>query len=294
MLALLACGWLINASCQGADTSADVKRLTEVTVFGRALSVASEEELLGDYRQPEWTFHRRFPTTRVYLQKEPWELGYEQWWRGRFLRNGAQAHRFQSEFELGLPHRFQFDLYENWTSDENARMRHLSVAPELRWALADWGVIPLNPTLYGEWQFVDPARGPDVWEVKLLLGEQLAPRWHWGLNLVYEQESGGGRATEMAWSQGVSYVVLDQRLSAGLEMRFAHETSRGNRSQPDISYLLGPSVQWRPFSRVHVDLVSLFGVTRDAPQVESFLVVSLDIGTLKGSSRYTPAALRSE
>jgi hypothetical protein len=39
---------------------------------------------------------------------------------------------------------------------------------------------------------VDANQGPDVYELKLLLGEELAPRWHWGFNGVYEQEVGGG------------------------------------------------------------------------------------------------------
>ena len=290
VLALLAAA----APARGADPGTNVTRLPEVTVFGQAHSIASEESRIGINQQPEWTFHRRFPTTRVYLQKEEWEMGFEQWWRGRFLKNGKQAHKFQTEFEIGLPYRFQFDLYEKFTSDERGRMRHLGVSPELRWALAEWGKIPLNPTVYAEWQFTDHTRGPDVWEVKLLLGEQLAPRWHWGLNLIYEQEAGGGRTTEMAWSQGVSYTVIDQKLSAGLEMRFAHETARGSRSQPEITYMLGPSVQWRFGSRFHLDLVPLFGITRDAPKVEAFVVFSMDLGTLKGSSRYAPASLRSQ
>lgn len=277
-----------------ADSETLPTRLPVVTVFGKTLPVASEDELIGENKQPEWTFHRRFPTTRVYLQKEQWEVGYEQWWRGRFLRNGTQEHLFQSELELGLPYRFQFDLYEKYTANERGRLRHLGVSPELRWAFAEWGKTPLNPTIYAEWQFTDHTRGPDVWEVKLLLGEQLAPRWHWGMNLIYEQAAGEGRTTEAAWSQGVSYTMIDQRLSAGLEMRFAHETSRGSRSTPEITYMLGPSLQWRPFARGHLDLVSLIGVTHDAPKVESFVVFSIDLGTFKGSSRYTPTSLRGQ
>lgn len=171
LLALLTGGLALAA----AEPTNQGIRLPDITVFGPVVPIASEEMKVGPYEQPEWTLHRRFPTTRVYVQKEPWEFGFEQWWRGRFRRNGTQQHRFQEEVEIGLPKRMQLDLYENWTSDEKGRMRQLSTAVELRWALADWGKIPLNPTLYGEWQFVDPARGGDTWEVKLLLGEELAP-----------------------------------------------------------------------------------------------------------------------
>ena len=57
---------------------------------------------------------------------------------------------------------------------------------ELRWALADWGKIWGNPTLYAEYKFADEHWGPDVYEFKLLLGDQFAPRWHWGVNFVWE------------------------------------------------------------------------------------------------------------
>ena len=113
------------------------------------------------------------------------------------------------------------------------------------------------------------------------------------MNLIYEQEAGQGRATEMAWSQGVSYTFIDQKLSGGVEMRFAHETAKGSRSLPEITYMVGPSAQWRLGSRAHIDFVNLFGVTRDAPKVESFVVFSLDLGGVKGVGRYAPASLKS-
>ena len=192
-----------------------------------------------------------------------------------------------------MPHRFQADLYENWVMNDHGRARHHDVATELRWAPADWGRIPLNPTLYGEWKFVDKTQGPDVYEIKLLLGEELAPRWHWGLNLVYEQETGGSRTTEWAWSQAVSYSLRDQRLSAGLEMKFSHETEAGSRHEPEIKFLVGPSLQWRPTLRTHLDLVPLFGTTSDAPRVEAFVVFGFDFSAPSPRGR-APASLRGQ
>lgn len=75
--------------------------------------------------------------------------------------------------------------------------------------------------------------------MKLLLGEQLAPHWHWGFNLFYEQETGGARATELGVSQAVSYSPLDSRLSVGVEMNFEHTTERGSRGDPAIEFLIG-------------------------------------------------------
>ena len=273
------------------SAQSQANRLSEVTVS--APRVFNEEIPKGEYQQPEWTMQRRFPTTRVYLQKAPWEGGFEQWWRGRFFRDGSAEHLFQEEIEVGLPYRMQMDLYENWVGDDKGHFRHHDVATELRWALADWGKIPLNPTLYGEWKFVDKFQGADVYEIKLLLGEELAPRLHWGFNAIYEQETGGGRATEWAFSQGVSYAVADQKLSAGLEMKFSHETEAGSRSKPEIKFLLGPSVQWRPTARTHLDLVPLVGATHDSPRVEAFVVFGFDFGSgAKTRDVDAPASLR--
>ena len=120
-LSLFACGLALRA----AEATNQPIRLPDITVFGPMIPVASEELKVGEYQQPEWTQHRRFPTTRVYVQKQPWEVGFEQWWRGRFRRNGTQQHRFQEEIEIGLPKRLQLDLYENWTSNERGQMRRL-------------------------------------------------------------------------------------------------------------------------------------------------------------------------
>jgi hypothetical protein len=58
---------------------AGLAQASDVTVSkppaGDAPAVAApitEHTLVGEYQQPEWTTHRRFPTTRVYLQQPPW------------------------------------------------------------------------------------------------------------------------------------------------------------------------------------------------------------------------------
>jgi hypothetical protein len=258
----------------------------------KTTSQLNEEARSPIYGQPEWTSHRRFSTTRIYLQKAPWEVGFEQWWRGRFHRDNSASHLFQEEIEIGLPHRTQLDIYENWTSDDDGHLRHHDVAAELRYALADWGKIPLNPTIYGEWKFVDPSQGADVFEIKLLLGEQLAPRWHWGLNAVWEQEVGQARATELALSQGVSYTAIDEKLSVGLEMVFKHETEKSSRDEPELKFLLGPSLQWRPCHRTHLDIVPLAGLTHDSPRVEAFIILGIDLWSKTKNGKYAPSSLR--
>ena len=244
------------------------------TVIVRTTPVG-EEGLIGENRQPEWTAYRRFATTRIYVLP-PWQIEFEEWWKGKFPREGKPEHLFQSEIEVGLPYRFQLDLYENVENTASDRTRHAGNQVEARWALAEWGRILLNPTLYAEWKFND--RAADAYEVKLLLGEQLGPRWHWGLNLFYEQDVGGGRTTEWGVSQAVSYSALDGRFSLGVETNFEHTTERRSRGEPEIEFLIGPSVQWRPTPWTHLDLVPLVGATRDSPRVEAFIVFGIQLG----------------
>ena len=249
-----------------------------------------EEQFVGPYAQPEWTTERRFPGTRVYLQQLPWATGAEQWVRFRHLRDGTDETRFQEEFELGLPHRFQVDLYETWAVDQDRRADQDEVSAEVRYALADWGKIPLNPTLYLEYAKHD--HDPNTIEGKLLLGTDLAPRWHWGLNLACEQELSGLKNTELAVSQGISYSLVDERLGTGVEMEYSHEKASGTPAENNL--MLGPSFQWRPISRCHVDLAPLFGCMHQSMRLEAFLVVGIDLGTVKQGEHYTPASLRSQ
>ena len=128
-----------------------------------------EEQPVDATGRPGWTSARRFTTTRVYIQKAPGEIGVEQWWRYRDKRDGTSESRVQEEVEIGLPGRLQLDIYETWKIDERKRARHDYLSFELRFALADWGQIWGNPTLYGEYKIVDD--GADVYELKLLLAD---------------------------------------------------------------------------------------------------------------------------
>ncbi len=277
--------------CQTAPAakSSGPAKLPELTVRGASLQ---ENHPTGVYGQPEWTQHRRFSTTRVYLQQAPMELGFEQWWRGRF-KDGDSKHRIQEEMELGLPNRFQLDLYYTWSVDEEGIAHYDDFDTELRWAFADWGKIPLNPTLYAEWKFVDG--GPDVYELKLLVGDNIGQWWHWGANAILEQETGGERAQEIAVSQATGYTILDQKLGIGLEWKYTEETVEGDRDNPERILLIGPNVQWRPTLPIHLDVVPLFGATDDAPDVEAYIVLGYDFGPVKKVAKaFKPASLKNE
>ncbi|HLH55426.1 MAG TPA: hypothetical protein VKY92_17625 [Verrucomicrobiae bacterium] len=273
------------------DTNAPV-RLPPVVVQGEAvLEGRAEEKAVGPYAQPEWTTARRFPGTRVYLQQTPWNTGFEQWVRLRDFRDGTAETRFQEEFELGLPYRFQLDLYETWAIDQDRRANQQEYSAEVRWAVADWGKVPLNPTLYLE--YAQHNRAANTLEGKLLLGTDLSPRWHWGLNFACEQELSRAENTELAVSQGISYSLVDQKFGAGIEMEYYHEKAIGGQGLN--AFLIGPSLQWRPRPRLHIDLAPLAGCTHDAPRGEVYLVLGIDFGT--GNTErphYTPASVRGQ
>ena len=160
----------------------------------------------------------------------------------------------------------------------------------MRWALADWDRIPLNPTVFGEWKFRNAEA--DSFETKLLLGGDIVPRWHGGMNIFFEQQVGDQREQEIAGTGALSYTLLDELLSVGIEMEFTAE--REAAPPPDESndfkykFVIGPSLQWRPFSHFFVDVVPLFGTTDDSPIIESFIVIGFDFNAPSESEGIEP------
>ena len=267
-------------------------KLPPATVMGT--NVLAEDRLLGENAQPEWTARRRFVTTRVYVQP-PWQVEAEIGWDATLGRTGKPEHLVQEEIEIGLPYRFQFDIENvNQNIEEGVgttKWHHASNSLELRHALAPWDKIPLNPAINLEWRFNDGAA--DAYEFQVLLGEEFGPRWHWGMNLFFEQQVGDDRVREFAASQALSYTLLDQKLSAGVEMKFSSESDKDSRNNSENRFEIGPSFQWRPTSRTHLDFVPLFGANGQAPLAEIFVFFGLEFGPgSKGPDGITPASLR--
>jgi hypothetical protein len=277
---------LVLALAAGVSCLSAAEVLPPMVVHGEALTpgALAEEVASGAWGQPEWVQSRRFATTRVHIQRSPGEVALEQWWRGR-MKDGKFSHRFQEEIEFGLPGRIQIDLYQDWTVVEN-KAEHLDFAAEIRWAPADWGVIPLNPALYLEYKWTDNDRGGDVIEPKLLLGDEFWPGVHWGLNLVYERElSGEEQAEEFQVTQGISWTVIDEKLSLGMEMKYVNETTKESRSDAEHKFLLGPSIQWRPTHNTHLDVVTLAGLTKESPDMEAWVVFGIDFDFGSGTKQ---------
>jgi hypothetical protein len=245
-------------------------QLPEIVVVDKAPTALREENRIGTYGQPRWTATRRFPTTRVYIVPEG-KLELEYWLRATFKKDGTTAYRSLYEAEVGLPHRFQFDIYlrtDETRGGENDGEVFQSQQLELRYALADWGKLPGNPTLYLEWIRHDQRDEPDQIEPKLLLGGDLCPHWHWGLNFVGEFQTGGELEREYSVRSGVSYAVRDSRLAVGAECQASFTDTKENRGTFEDSVVLGPSVQYHPFPQMTMNFAPLFGVTEDSPTAQ--------------------------
>jgi hypothetical protein len=279
--------WGLCDGTQSAEVTTPPTRLPEVTVTGE--QPLNEEQPLGENKQPEWAARRRFTTTRIYVQP-PWQFEAESGWDATYPRKGPPSHLLTQEFELGLPHRFQLD-YEYAESINNGHWRYASSSFEVRWALAEWGKIPLNPTIKAEWKMNNA--DADAYELNLAFGDEIAPGWHWGSNLFYEQKVGTDRQRELDATLAISYTLIDEKLSLGAEMKLTDETDKDDRVS-HLQFQVGPSLQWRPTPRTHLDLVPLFGTTGMSPFLETFVFFGIDFGP--GSERneaVTPASLRN-
>lgn len=268
-------GSLAQEAISPTRTAQDPDSGEGITVTASGPADALQQEMpVGPYGQPAWTTERFFANTRVYV-RPPGTAEFNQFWTPEFGQSGEVEHAFREEIEIGLPYRFQLDLYQNWNIAEEGRTFYKGSSVELRYALADWGRIPLNPTLYAEWNFNDD--GPDVWEVKLLLGETFGKRWNWAANIIYEQETGGGRETEMAMSQALTYAVIDRTLNVGVEMLFEHTTEAGSRGSPEVEFLIGPAVNVKPSRHSFISISPLFGTTGDSPTAEIFVAFGFQL-----------------
>ena len=284
---------IAGSTTVAAETSTTpTTRLPETTSTAFS-SVLSEDTPIGVTGRPEWTSARRFTGTRVYIQQEPWEAAVESWWRLKNHRDGTESHRLLEEIEIGLPHRMQLDLYNDVEGDQKGHFHYQSFNIELRYALADWGQVWGNPTFYGEYKIADHQWGPDVYELKLLLGDQFLSRWHWGVNFVWEAETGGDREFEFQIPIGLSYSVIDGKLGVGVEVLYDHDTIKGERGHPAHQFNIGPSVQWRVTPHLHIDISCQWGTNNSSDREIGWLIVGYDFGPGGHSERaYVPTSGR--
>ena len=259
--------------------------------------ITRDSDRVGPYNQPVWTTQRPFGASRVYVLP-PGQAQVEQWVRPTWNRHSKPEFRMLEEIAIGLPYRFQLDIYERWNIEPNAnnqqRGNHEGVQTELRYAFADWGVLPLNPTIYLEWL----ERGgrqdkPNKYEIKLLLADEIFDNVFYASNLILEQETAGERETELGWSHAISTPLIERKLMGGFECVLSSTTTKGTRSNQQVSFMAGPSFQYRPTNRTFVDLVGLFGTTNASPEAQLYFIIGYQFGTRAGPAGISgPAATR--
>lgn len=247
--------------------------LQAVEVVGEREANLREEQRVGPYKQPRWTARRRFPGTRVYV-RPPGTAELEYWLRPTITKDGDTEVRTLYELSVGFEPRLQLDLYFRTDQEGDDSEMLAGQQVEIRYALADWGEIWGNPTLYLEW--VGLEQRPDAVEAKLLLGGELTERWHWGTNLVGEFQLGAERAYEYQLTGGASYTVLDSRLSVGGEAVLALTDIKDDRGSFETSLLVGPSIQFKPTERMNITFSPLVGVTAESPDFRAFIVVGYE------------------
>jgi len=145
---------------------------------------------------------------------------------------------------------------------------------------------------------------PDAYEFRLLLSEDFFDRVEWALNTFFEQEIWGDRGREWGIAQslvtpihlfheaaasspdgknfetrnipGVSSIV--EELKAGIECQFRSFSDKRSRGTPYNSFVIGPTVAWRPGHNMRFDISPLFGVNHKSPVMELFVVFSYYFG----------------
>ena len=267
-------------------------------------------DLIGPYNQPRWSARGRFSSdTDVYVLP-PFEAYLDIDYQLTKPRHDHAIHLFTQELEIGLPHRFQL-AYENAFEFRRGRGQETMHTIEGRWALADWGEIPLNPTFFVEYKFGvgrEPVEGdaadiadaeekisqstttrriPNAFEFRLLLGEQFGENTQWALNFFHERQTGCAREHESGFSQALTYAIVDEKVRAGVEMEFIRSSEAGKRSSGTHEFDIGPSLSIKPNKRVRFDLAALFGCTQASPEVKLFAVLSINLG---GASEQEMAA----
>src|SRR5881392_1521501 len=263
--------------------------------------VITGEELPSAYGAPPGFSRSRFSNTTQAYVLAPWSFFFGELFEGQGFRHGPPDYLFTQEIEMGLPYRFNVaaeSQFERFNGGGGAQ----TVSLEARWALADWNKIPLNPTIFAEYKFgvgtirheeeVPPPPGggeeeesgppkvPDAYEVRLLLAQDFFERVEWAMNWFFEKENTGDRGREWGFSQAAMIPVLlpAERLKVGVEMQYRNLTVKDTRGDPLNSFVIGPSVAWKPTTQTRLDISPLFGCTHDSPVADVFVAFSWPFG----------------
>src|SRR6184192_2420510 len=282
----------------------------EVTLREEQPIVITGEEVPSAYGAPPGLSRSRFSNVTQAYVLPPWSFFFGELFEGQGFRHGPPDYLFTQEIEMGLPYRFNVAA-ETELERFNGGGGAQTVSLEARWALADWNKIPLNPTLFAEYKFgvgtirheeVPPPPGgggeeeeeeeggppkvPDAYEVRLLLAQEFFDRVEWAMNWFFEKENTGDRGREWGFSQAAMIPVLlpNERLKVGIEMEYKNVTTKDTRGDAVNSFVLGPTVAWKPTASTRLDISPLFGCTDDSPVADVFVAFSWLFGGERGEA----------
>ncbi len=286
---LIACACLISPA---VNHSALAQAQTEEAI------VVTGEEVPSAYGAPPGFSRSRFSNAVNAYVLPPWAFFFGELFEGQGFRHGPPDYLFTQEIEMGLPYRFNVAA-ETELERFNGGGGVQTVSLEARWALADWNKIPLNPTIFAEYKFgvgtirheeVPPPPGggeeeqeeggppkvPDAYEVRLLLAQDFGEHVEWAMNWFFEKENTGDRGREWGFSQAAMIPVLlpAERLKVGVEMQYRNLTVKDTRGDPLNSFVIGPTVAWKPTAQTRLDISPLFGCTHDSPVADVFVAFS--------------------
>jgi len=310
----------LNAT-QPAQTETTVKKKSNTTTTETTSRSAVEpaivvqgDELPSAYGAPGSFSRSRFSTLTNAYVLPPGGVFAGLIYQADLNEHERTDTHFTQEIEVGLPHRFGVAI-ENDVEHFSNQTVNSSFSIEGRWALADWGKIPLNPTLFAEYKFgtghilheegpeeemvddedltpeeeeemeqEEEARmheeRPDAYEFRLLLSEEIAKNVEWSFNAFLENETSGDRGREWGFAQSIQVPVLlpRERLKVGLEMQYKNFTVKDTRGDPTHSFVIGPSLAFKPTANMRFDLAPLAGVTEDSPDLQVFAIFSYVFG----------------
>jgi hypothetical protein len=279
--------------------------------------VVQDDELPSAYGAPGAFSRSRFSTLTNAYVLPPWGVFAGLIYEGDVFSEGPIDNLFTQEIEVGLPYRFGIAI-ENQIEHFNHETGNESFSIEGRWALADWGKIPLNPTLFAEYKFgtgkilheegpppppeeAEEAAGegppdrPDAYEFRLLLSEEIAKNVEWAFNLFFEKENTLDRGREWGFAQSVQVPILlpHERLKAGVEMQYKNFTVKDTRGSAQNIFVVGPSFAYKPTARMRFDVAPLFGTTDDSPDFQVFAIFSYVFGGGGEAGGEAPASTRN-
>ena len=299
-----------------ADTTTQRTETTTTLNSAEPTLVITGDELPGAYGAPGAFSRSRYsPLTAAYVLP-PGSVYAALIYEGDIFRNGKPDHVLSQEVEVGLPYRFGIAV-ENRIERFIGETENSSFSVEARYGLADWGKIPLNPTIFAEYKFgtgkilheegPPPPPGeeeagagspdrPDAYEFRLLLSQDFGEHVEWAFNAFFERENVGDREREWGFAQSIQVPLLleRERLKVGVEMRYQNFTVKDTRGSPIHRFGIGPSISFKPSAHSRFDLTPLFGATNDTPRVALFAVFSYVVGGGgEGNEAEAPASTRN-